>query len=596
MNILLIGFGFVGKATYLLNNKDINIFVYDINPDVCIPKNINLHDIVKQVDLIFISLPTPLDIDGTCYTRLIDDTIEKLEHEFIIIRSTIPVGYCDSKEVFFMPEFLTEKNWKNDFINNSNWIFGIYDNCNDDKKNQFIEKITYLINSAYNNKSINCNTITFSTTKETELTKLIKNTFLSTKVAYFNEIYDLTNKLNVNYNNVIDLVKTDERIGNTHMMCPGHDGKRGYGGTCFPKDTNSMYYQMVHNSIDTRIFEANLYRNEVIDRPERDWLTDKGRTNIVNGENKIIVVAGGAGFLGRHLCKRLLDDENNKIICVDNLITGREKNIEEFVHNPRFKFLKFDITKSIFLPHVDEIYNLASFASPDKYKAYPLETINVNFQGTKNLLELAKAHNAKILLTSTSEVYGDPFIHPQPEEYYGNVNTVGERSCYDESKRLAETLMYEYRKIYNLNTKIVRIFNTYGSHMDEKDGRVITNFLCKIKKNEPIEIYGDGEQTRSFCYVDDMIDGLIKMMDSTEKGPINLGNPDCEFTLNKLVKLLEEMFNKKLYVNYLAKTEDDPKCRKPVIDKAVTKLNWYPKIDIKEGLRQMTLSIPNTFI
>ena len=301
--------------------------------------------------------------------------------------------------------------------------------------------------------------------------------------------------------------------------------------------------------------------------------------------SKTILITGGAGFLGRHLCKKLLENIDNNIICVDNLITGKESNIEEFKSNDRFKFINHDIIKEINFTHVNEIYNLASLASSEKYKKYPIETIMVNFMGTKNMLDLAKKHNAKILLTSTSEIYGDPLIHPQPEEYYGNVNTIGERSCYDESKRLAETIMYEYRKIYNLDTKIVRIFNTYGPYMDEKDGRVITNFIYKIKNNEPIEIYGDGEQTRSFCYVDDMIDGLIKMMNSIENGPINLGNPNCEFTLNELVKLLEKIIDKKLDIKYLEKTENDPKCRKPIIDKAIERLQWYPKINLEEGLK-----------
>jgi UDP-glucuronate decarboxylase len=371
------------------------------------------------------------------------------------------------------------------------------------------------------------------------------------------------------------------------MNCPGYDELRGYDGTCFPKDTNSMYYQMVGQGIDTHIFEANLHRNENIDRPQRDWLSDKGPTNIQYNKFKIILVTGGAGFLGRHLCKKLLENPNNKIICLDNLITGKESNIDELKVNPNFKFLQFDITKKIFLPHIDEIYNLASLASPDKYKAYPIETIMVNFQGTKNVLDLAKTHNSKILLSSTSEVYGDPLIHPQPEEYYGNVNTIGERSCYDESKRLAETLMYEYKKQYNLDTKIIRIFNTYGPYMDEKDGRVITNFIYKIKNNEPLEIYGSGNQTRSFCYVDDLIDGIIKMMNSPESGPINLGNPDCEFTLNELVNVLKKISNKELQVNYLPETENDPKCRKPIIDKAQKLLNWYPTISLEEGLKKM---------
>jgi UDP-glucuronate decarboxylase len=230
---------------------------------------------------------------------------------------------------------------------------------------------------------------------------------------------------------------------------------------------------------------------------------------------------------------------------------------------------------------------LASIASPDKYKKYPIETIMVNFQGTKNILDLAKVHNAKILFTSTSEVYGEPLVHPQPEEYYGNVNTVGRRSCYDESKRLAETLMYEYRKEYNIDTKIVRLFNTYGPYMDEHDGRVITNFFYKIKNNEPIEIYGNGEQTRSFCYVSDTIDGLVKMMESAESGPINIGNPNCEFSLNELAEIFRKISKKDIKINYLEGTENDPKCRKPIIDKAIEKLNWYPKINLEEGLQQL---------
>ena len=207
--------------------------------------------------------------------------------------------------------------------------------------------------------------------------------------------------------------------------------------------------------------------------------------------------------------------------------------------------------------------------------------------GTKNTLDLAKKYNAKYLLTSTSEVYGDPLIHPQPEEYYGNVNTVGSRACYDESKRVAETLVYEYRKLYNLDTKIVRIFNTYGPNMDEKDGRVITNFIYQTKINQPVTIYGSGNQTRSFCYVDDMVSGLIKMMNSIEPGPINLGNPNCEFTLIELVKILEELINKKIDIMYLPATENDPQCRKPNIDKAQKLLDWKPVISLKEGLIKM---------
>jgi len=202
-----------------------------------------------------------------------------------------------------MPEFLTEKNWHNDFVNNKKWIFGIYENCPSDIEIEFKNRITNLINNAFNDKKINYNDIIFSKNKEAELTKIIKNTFLSTKVSYFNEIYDFATKLDVDYNKVIELVETDERIGNTYMNCPGHDNKKGYGGTCFPKDTNSIYYQMISNNINSYILEGNLYRNETIDRPERDWLSDKGRTNMNQYQTKIILVTGGAGFLGRHLCK-----------------------------------------------------------------------------------------------------------------------------------------------------------------------------------------------------------------------------------------------------------------------------------------------------
>lgn len=259
------------------------------------------------------------------------------------------------------------------------------------------------------------------------------------------------------------------------------------------------------------------------------------------------------------------------------------------LQNNRFFFNEYDITsintiKDLDFIKIDEIYHLASIASPPKYKKNPIETLMVGFQGTKNILDLAVKNKAKFLFTSTSEVYGDPLIHPQHEEYFGNVNTVGERSCYDESKRVAETLIYEYNRLYNLNTKIVRIFNTYGPNMDINDGRVITNFIHKINLGEPLTIYGDGNQTRSFCYVDDMIEGLYSMMKSKEKGPINIGNPYCEFTLNELVKTFEIITNKTLKVNFLNSSENDPKQRKPVIEKANRILRWDPKIGLEEGL------------
>ena len=299
--------------------------------------------------------------------------------------------------------------------------------------------------------------------------------------------------------------------------------------------------------------------------------------------------------MGRHLCSRLLYVEQDATIyCVDNLITGRLSNIKRFRDNQSFFFVEADVTHDLTelvnagnLPaEIHSVYHLACIASPPTYKKYSIETLHTNFVGTANVLELARKTGAKVLFTSTSEVYGDPLVHPQPEEYYGNVNTVGERSCYDEGKRVAETLMYEYRKKYGIDTKIVRIFNTYGPYMDIGDGRVITNFIQKVMKNEPLVIYGDGTQGRSFCYVSDMISGLVGMMRSDESGPINIGSPDNEFTLNELVETFEQILSRKLDVTYIDATENDPKQRRPVIDKAIDRLNWSPHVSLKNGLRE----------
>ena len=304
---------------------------------------------------------------------------------------------------------------------------------------------------------------------------------------------------------------------------------------------------------------------------------------------KTILITGGAGFIGANLIKNLVKDPNNYIVCIDDLSTGSIENIEKFKYYSNYIFQKHNIIDPIQLPvfqKIDEIYHLACPASPDKYKADPLRTINTSIIGTQNVLNICLMHKSRMLFTSTSEIYGDPLVHPQPETYYGNVNTVGERSCYDEGKRAAETIIYEFRKKYDLDIKIVRLFNTYGPKMDINDGRVITNFIKQIMKNEPLIVYGDGKQTRSFCYIDDMIEALILTMKSDEKGPMNLGNPDCEFTLNDLIIKFEELINKKLEVKYISKTEDDPTQRKPVITKANNVINWYPKVKLEEGLEK----------
>lgn len=293
---------------------------------------------------------------------------------------------------------------------------------------------------------------------------------------------------------------------------------------------------------------------------------------------KKILVAGGAGFIGSHLTKKLLN-EGHYVICVDNLLTGQKENIQS---NKNFKFIHHDITKPIDIK-IDEIYNLACPASPKQYFKYPIYTTKISVIGTLNLLELASKHNAKYLQASTSEIYGDPLIHPQTEEYFGNVNPIGPRACYDEGKRCAETLCSDFKREKNLDIKIVRIFNTYGPNMKIDDGRVISNFITQALQNKNLTIYGNGSQTRSFCYVDDLVEGLIKMMNSNYSGPINLGNPE-EYTILEVAKKIIKLTNSKSKIIFLNALENDPKLRKPNINKAKKLLNWRPKFSFDEGL------------
>lgn len=307
---------------------------------------------------------------------------------------------------------------------------------------------------------------------------------------------------------------------------------------------------------------------------------------------KTILITGCAGFIGINLINRLLKDPNNQIIGIDNLLTSSEPH---GISNDRFQFLKWDVVKDIsllnILPKIDEIYHLASIASPPKYRKYPIETLDVNVIGTRNILDLAVKHGAKFLLTSTSEVYGEPLEHPQKESYFGNVNTVGERSCYDESKRCAETYVYEYRRKVlpdgaRGDFKICRIFNTYGPHMDIDDGRVITNIIKQAIHSRPVLICGDGTQTRSFCYIDDLLDGLVALMESREEGPINLGNPNTECSMNELVLTFERIVGHKLPVTLVPKMENDPNVRRPDIRLASQLLGFSPKVGLEEGLQK----------
>ena len=304
---------------------------------------------------------------------------------------------------------------------------------------------------------------------------------------------------------------------------------------------------------------------------------------------KLILVAGGAGFIGSHICEKLVEDKRNVVVCLDNLFTGCRANISKLEESENFKFIEFDIENPLpeNLSGFDEIYNLACPASPIHYQYDPVKTIRTAVLGTINLLDAALKNGAKILQASTSEVYGDPTVHPQTESYYGNVNPVGVRSCYDEGKRCAETLMMDYRRQYGVRTKIVRIFNTYGPNMSCDDGRVISNFIVQSLRGEPITIYGDGNQTRSFQYVSDLIDGMIAMMNSEDSfcGPVNLGNPE-EFTIGELASKVIELTHSKNSIVTCPLPSDDPRQRKPSIDLAKTRLGWEPKISLDEGLRR----------
>ena len=301
---------------------------------------------------------------------------------------------------------------------------------------------------------------------------------------------------------------------------------------------------------------------------------------------KKILVTGGAGFIGSHLCKRLLE-EGNEVLCVDNFFTGTKDNILPLLENKRFEFLRHDITFPLYV-EVDQIYNLACPASPVHYQFDPVQTTKTSVHGAINMLGLAKRTRARILQASTSEVYGDPEVHPQPESYWGRVNCIGIRSCYDEGKRCAETLFFDYYRQHQVDIRVVRIFNTYGPNMHPADGRVVSNFIVQALKNEDITIYGDGAQTRSFQYVDDLIEGMIKMMNNEEKfiGPVNLGNPK-EFTIKELaemvLKLIPESKSKIIYKDLPA---DDPRQRKPDISLAQAKLDWKPKIELEKGLKK----------
>jgi len=301
---------------------------------------------------------------------------------------------------------------------------------------------------------------------------------------------------------------------------------------------------------------------------------------------KTILVTGGAGFIGSHLCKKLLE-QGNKVICLDNLFTGSKKNIEIFLADKNFKFIEHDIIEPFFSEEkIDQVYNLACPASPVHYQFNAIRTIKANTIGVINMLGLAKLRGSRILQASTSEVYGDPAEHPQKESYFGNVNTVGPRACYDEGKRVAETLFFDYYRKWGLEIRVARIFNTYGENMAANDGRVISNFITQALADKDITIYGDGGQTRSFCYVSDLVDGLIKLMNKENfTGPVNLGNP-VELTVKEIAEKIISLTGSKSKIAYKPLPKDDPKKRQPDITLAQEKLNWQPEVKLEDGLKK----------
>lgn len=297
------------------------------------------------------------------------------------------------------------------------------------------------------------------------------------------------------------------------------------------------------------------------------------------------LITGGSGFIGSHLCERILAS-GHEVLCVDNYYTGRRQNIEHLLTNPRFEPLRHDITSPIYV-EVDEIYNLACPASPIHYQFDPVQTLKTSVQGSINMLGLAKRLKAKIFQASTSEVYGDPLVHPQPESYWGNVNPLGLRACYDEGKRAAETLFFDYHRQHGVRIKVARIFNTYGPRMHPNDGRVVSNFIMQALRGDPITIYGDGSQTRSFCYVDDMVEGFARLMSSDDgfSGPVNLGNPS-EFTIRELAEMVIALTGSRSQFIFRPLPSDDPKQRQPDISLAREKLDWTPQVELREGLKR----------
>jgi UDP-glucuronate decarboxylase len=662
-SIGIVGAGFVGVATRQFaggafqakaggGGHVFRSMVYDVRPEACDPPGVTLEKVAAESDVLFVCVPSPLDHNGRFSTAILEKVLTEpavARHPCVVLRSTVPVGFCERwlpPGGAYMPEFLTERNWRSDFFETRHWMLGVAPSQGGNSANQDTitisttnsttttttkEKIFSLLSQSFAAGAIEHDTLVTISFREAELVKLLKNGYLACKVGLMNEFAAAAqSKLGVdnwNESSVPVLLGMDPRIGGSHLLVPGHDGKRGFGGTCFPKDLHELY----HGLGEPPVLGAILRRNELTDRPQREWIQDVGRTTVrLRPHEKVSLVTGGAGFLGSHLCERLLqlntsssehhneqqkqeeDKEQHVVVCLDNFSSsgaaGRETvRLLKQRYPTRFFVMEQDVTAMPFLPRVDYIWHLACPASPPRYQKDGYGTLQTSLLGMMNMLELCRMHpGARLLFTSTSEVYGDPHEHPQRESYWGHVNPVGPRSCYDEGKRCAETLLYEFERRHSLlfnrrndRLKIVRLFNSYGPRMDLEDGRVVTNFVRAILEKKPVPVYGDGTQTRSFCYVDDTIEALVRRMflrrrganeaDDVDDVPLvmNVGNADEEHSMNELANEFAALLGRRLPVQYLPLPADDPKQRRPDITLARRWLGcWEPKTPLREGLRK----------
>jgi len=590
----VVGGGFVGQATALLACKGVKVHMFDRDPSKCSEGVTQITDL-SGCSLVFVAVPTPSHLDSSVYTGVVESVVSDIRRHLgadkaIVIRSTVPPGTSDKLGCFFMPEFLTEKNWRDDFKSCTDWVFGVPCGATADERRSFHATIQAVFGASCDAGCIESRSIQMVDAKCAEATKYFRNSFLALKVGYANEMEKYCRAAGIDYDTTALLTGLDPRIGHSHLSVPGPDGKGGYGGTCFPKDTNGLCTEMERLGVEPVLLRALIDRNERLDRPGQDWKSDVGRT-IASRPKPAVVVAGGSGFLGAHLCRKLLGARKDRIIvCVDDLSTGRLCNIDDMLDNPRFAFVKRDVREPLRLGLVDvkEVYNLACPASPPKYQKDPIGTTETCFTGTRSLLALAKSNNAKFLQASTSEVYGDPGESPQAETYWGNVNCTGPRSCYDEGKRVAESLCFDYKR-EGADVRVARIFNTYGPCMDPHDGRVVSTLMRQALAGEDLTVHGDGSQTRSFCYVSDMIEALQALMElpAAPAGPVNLGSSD-EITVLELAKIVKDVVGRpSIAVRLVDRPVNDPNRRRADNSLASELLGWAPTVPLRDGLSAM---------